>query len=234
MSNVFGANLWALDQLYHSAAAGLSSYVFHPHDRNMSHYPPLIWQRDDDDTPTVQAEWYGLMWWAMSTSFHSRLLSVTVANSTNPKVKLWASRTSTGALRVACIHKDLAAPSDVLAAVRLDLSEVLMAPYPAAYVMRLTAPSAYSAYGISFMALTWNGTRDEWPSGAAVWEAMKPTGAVYEVDVQPISAALIVFQTPDGAPWEPSVPYHAGQPGGKLRWMSVGSAAESAVGASTE
>ena len=225
VSNVFGANLWILDQLYHSAAAGLDQYVFHAHDRNLSHYPALIWQKDDDDSPTVQPEWYGLMWWAFSTRHHAALLSTSLVNSSNTKIKVWASITPGGDLSIAILHKDLTAPSDEDAIVRVDVNEVIREA-GVGQVYRLTAASPFATSGVSWMGLSWDGTKDGHPSGTPVKEEVSASGGVYSVRVKPISATLLVItgtveelgkQQMRGKAG-PQLWYHRGAVEGKLTW----------------
>ncbi len=216
--------MWLLDQLYHSAAAGLSQYYFHAHDRNLSHYPALIWQSDDDDTPTVQPEWYGLMWWAFSTRHHASLLSTSLVNSSNSKIKVWASITPTGDVSIAILHKDLTAPTGVDATVRVEVGEVVRETVGEVY--RLTAPSPYSTNEVSWMGLSWDGSKDGHPSGRPVSEVESASGGVFTVKVKPISATLLMIRG-KGQKKEvkrvqesvkPHLRYHAGGVEGDLRW----------------
>ena len=211
VSNTFGADLWVVDELFYSASAGLSEYVFHSHDGNLSHYPPIVWQDSEDDTPTVQPEFYALLFFALATSSDSQLVQFAVTDSSNDRVRVWPTVSDSGVIKVVVLHKDLNAT--LPASVVLDLSSSLTAPYPVAELIRLTCDSPYATYGISFAGLTYDGTVDGTPSGEVLIEnVMADDGGRYAFSVSPISLVMIRFVPAevDAGPFIP-IPYHSRQ-----------------------
>ena len=192
VSNTFGSNLWVVDELYNSALAGLSGWVFHSHDLNTSHYPPLVWQQPlTSDVPTVQPEWYALLFFALASADHASLVRSDTTSS-NHYIKVWTTVNADGIVKVAILHKAL--NTTVGATVRVDLSQSLQSPYPKAELYRLTAPTPYSTYGLDFAGLTFDGTTDGRPSGELVVEQVTADGmGVYNVSVSAISLSMLVI-----------------------------------------
>ena len=192
MSNTFGSDLWVVDELFNSAQAGLSNWVFHSHDRNRSHYPPLVWQEPlTSDVPTVQPEWYALLFFALASADNATIVR-TDTTSSNHYIKVWTTLNTHGIIKVAILHKALNTTGD--AAVRVNLSQSLQSPYPTGQLYRLTAPSPYSTYNLSFAGFTYDGTTDGRPSGELVVEKVAADDAgVYNVIVGAISLSLLVI-----------------------------------------
>ena len=200
VSNTFGSNLWVVDELYNSAQAGLSNWIFHSHDLNTSHYPPLVWQQPlTSDVPTVQPEWYALLFFALASADHATIVR-TDTTSSNHYIKVWTTVNADGVIKVAVLHKALNATGD--ASVRLDLSQSLQPPYPTAELYRLTAPTPYSTYGLDFAGFTFDGTVDGRPSGELVIEQRMADGSgVYNFTVSPISLSMLVIN-PSGEAYD--------------------------------
>ena len=226
VSNTFGSNLWVIDELYNSAQAGLSNWIFHSHDLNTSHYPPLVWQQPlTSDVPTVQPEWYttpdtettiqrthihsllrshsvmicllfpsnryALLFFALASADDATIVR-TDTTSSNHYIKVWTTVNAHGIIKVAILHKSLNTTGD--ASVRVDLSQSLQSPWPAAELFRVTAPSPYATYGLSFAGYTYDGTVDGRPSGELVVEqVLADSAGVYNVSVSGISLSLLVI-----------------------------------------
>ena len=183
----------------------LCAGIFHSHDLNTSHYPPLIWLHPlESDVPLVQPEWYAMLFWTLATANHARIVT-TAVTSTNPFIKVWSAIDAAGVIRIAILHKDLNASAP--AAVSLDLSASLSA-FPRAAVLRLLAPSPRSTYGLRIAGLTFDGTEDGRPSGDVDVEYVDASSAgVYEVDASPISLVLVMID-PQQRPFTPHFDYH--------------------------
>ena len=194
VSNVYGVTLWMLDSAFHSASVGLRRFYFHAHDREVTHYPALIWRTDGDDTPTVQPLYYALKMFAMATSHHAHVLP-TAVSTTNGQVKVWVTYSPTlRAIRCVMLHKDLNATAP--ATVRVDLSAVMKA-WGAGELVRLEAPSAYERYDIRLAGQTFVGSVDGEPVGQReVVRVNASASGVYEMEMAPISAALLTIQVP--------------------------------------
>ena len=162
--------------------------IFHSHDQNATHYPPLIWPHTDSDAPLVQPEWLALLFFSLASSDSARIVSAPTVTS-NPFIKAWATVTPDDEVRVAILHKDLNATGN--ASVALDLS-LSLSDFPTAYVVRVTAPSPYASYGLDFAGLSWDGTVDGRPRGQPHVEQLEASqSGVYNLTVSPISLVLV-------------------------------------------
>ena len=210
VSNTFGSNLWVVDEMYNSAQAGLSNWIFHTHDLNLTHYPPLVWQQPlTSDVPTVQPEWYALLFFALASADHAAIAR-TDTTTTNHFVKVWSTVDADGVVKVAVLHKGL--NSTVDASVQVDLSQSLQSPWPTAELYRLTAPTPYSAYGLEFAGFTFDGTTDGRPSGELVVDKIEADGSgVYTVSVAPISLSMLVIN-PTGKAYDSFPLRHGAHP----------------------
>jgi len=193
-SNVAGSALWVVDELFHVARIGISNWYFHSHDRNISHYQPLIWTSDTDDTPTVNPEYYALRFFALATRDYAMMIQANVSSSTNPMVKVWATITPTQ-IHVCLLHKNLNSTSP--ASVALDMKPALSnPPYPDGHLIRYESRNGpYATYeGISLAGQTYVGSRAGEPIGIWVEEIVLGNNGVYTIPIQPISMVLISFQ----------------------------------------
>ena len=195
VSDAFGVNLWQLDEAMNNAAVGLRHFYWHAHDRDITHYPALVWKSYDDDTPTVQALYYGLRLFAMATSHHAYQVNVSLSSTSNPRVKVWATYApTTRNLKVLVIHKDLNATED--AVVQVDLSSS-MSSFPAGELIRLTAPAASEQYNITLAGQTYWGSKGGEPRGQFVSEKVQAsTSGVYAFHLPKLTVALLTVQVP--------------------------------------
>ena len=122
----------------------------------------------------------------------------TDTSSSNHFIKVWTTINELGVIKVAILHKALNASGD--ASVRVDLSQSLQSPYPTAELYRLTAPSAYSTYGLDFAGLSFDNTTDGRPSGTLKVEHVDANSAgVYIVSVSAISLSLLTINPTEEA-----------------------------------
>ena len=194
VSDAFGVNLWMLDEAMNNVAVGLSHFFWHSHDRDTTHYPPLVWRSYDSDTPSVEPLWYGLRLFAMATSHYAYQVNHTV-NTSNPAIKVWITYSnSTRALKVLLLHKDLRALSS--ASVHLDLSSVLSS-FPVGELIRLEAPSAEERFNITLAGQCYQGTTAGEPVGNWTATAVAPSAmGMYSIQLPPISVALLTVRVP--------------------------------------
>ena len=149
------------------------------------------------DVPLVQPEWYALMFFSIASSGNARLVSAPTT-STNPFIKVWATLSPEGDVRVSILHKGLNTTTN--ATVSIDLSASL-STFPTGAVGRVRAPTPYSSYGLTLLGLTWDGTVDGRPSGQPEVERVDPSSSgVYTVTVSPISLVVLdIARTGSGA-----------------------------------
>ncbi|MGZ4272561.1 MAG: hypothetical protein ACXVRP_02240, partial [Solirubrobacteraceae bacterium] len=113
VSDTFASALWALDTMFEFAAVGVDGVNFHmlPGSNyelfSVSHSASGAWQA------FVHPEYYGLLMFAQAFPPGARLLQSTGAGGTGSPVKVWATQSGDGAVRVTLINKDPAAEHDV-------------------------------------------------------------------------------------------------------------------------
>lgn len=192
VSDTFASALWALDALFNMARVGVDGVNFHmlPGSHyelfTVSHTSSGAWQA------VVHPEYYGLLMFAQAFPPGARLLDVSAAGG---PVKIWATQSGNGAIRVTLINKDPSAGHDV----QLRLSgasgngslETLTAP-------SVTATSGVTIGGQSFGDQTTSGTLP----GPLLTTPVAPVSGTYTVPLAPGSAALL---TVGGSP-TPSAP----------------------------
>ena len=209
VSDVCGTALWGADVLFNAAAAGATRWNFHggPWDYYDSiRYPNTSLHAP----PQVQPLFYGQWLFSAAVANHSALLNASVVASTNPRVKVWAALAGDGGggggggrggvLKVAVLHKDLAAAGAARVTFTLPAGWAPAAGV-AASVARLTCPGPYATAGLAFGGLTFDGTPDGTPSGVPSTEALAPNadGVSFTLSVPPIAGALVAVQLAAGA-----------------------------------
>ena len=196
VSNVFGITLWAIDQALNNALVGLLQFQYHSHDRDLTHYPPIIWRSDTDDTPTVQPLWYALKFFAIATANYSQHVKVDITGTTNKYNKVWALISKMNVLSVVILHKDLQATTPANVSFTLPSSTL----FPIARAVRLESSSPYNEFKIQFAGQTYDGSSDGTPVGDFAFETVTPSKTgTYTVFIQPISSILITMQVPTTA-----------------------------------
>ena len=194
VSDTYGITLWAIDELFNIASVNISNWAFHSHDRNISHYQPIIWQSNTDDTPTVNPLYYALRFFAEATSQYARIVTVNL-KTTNNFTKIWCTIDQENTIKCAILHKDLLANPYIPATINIDLSNSLQ-DFPTARVERLVGRGPYDPYGVSFAGQTYDGSKDGRPIGHRIYERVTPTSAgIYTFHVTPMTSVLFTVRT---------------------------------------
>jgi hypothetical protein len=171
-----------LDTLFNLASAGVDGVNIHtlpgaPYQPfEFSQSPTGTWQAN------VDPEYYGLLMFARAFPPGARLLAV---NAPGGPVKVWATQTPDGTIRVVLINKDTTADHTV--ALELPVGGV-----SGALLESLQAPSVASTTGVtlggqSFASPTTTGTFPGPESSSRVL----PTLGSYSIDLPPASAAML-------------------------------------------
>jgi hypothetical protein len=184
VSDRFASALWALDELFTLASAGVDGVNLHTFPG--ARYGLFSFRRTRTGWVTqVAPEYYGLLAFVDSAPAGARLLSVHIAGG-GSALRAWATRTPDGVRRVVLINDD----PHRARVVRLELA----GPATQAVLSRLTAPAVAAARGIrlggrSFSAAT-TGVLGR-PQSAVV---SADPGPGFVVSVGPASAALLTIR----------------------------------------
>ena len=198
--NTFATALWALDELFHVAVIGVRHWHFHSWGNETQTFSVLVY--GNDRAPQrflVQPIYYGLRLFSMATAHHARVLNASVAVS-NPHLHAYATLGLTDVLSVLLLHKDLNATVNASVSIVVPVSSSSL---PTASVIRLLAPDARAEYGVTLAGQTYDGSEDGLPSGS--WQEETVTaeqvtgGALYRLQLSPLSAALMRLQLPKTA-----------------------------------
>ncbi|MGZ4191317.1 MAG: glycosyl hydrolase family 79 C-terminal domain-containing protein [Solirubrobacteraceae bacterium] len=186
VSDTFASALWALDTMFEFATVGVDGVNFHmlPGSNyelfSVSHSASGAWQA------FVHPEYYGLLMFAQAFPPGARLLQSTGAGGTGSPVKVWATQSGDGAVRVTLINKDPAAEHDVQLSVAGATApgslETLRAP-------SITATSGVTLGGQTFGDETTTGTLPGPPATTPV----APVAGTYTVPLPAGSAALLTI-----------------------------------------
>jgi hypothetical protein len=183
VSNTFASALWVLDTLFNLAAVGVDGVNIHT--LPGAPYEPFAFShRRSRWSAQVRPIYYGMLMFARAFPPGARLLQV---DAPAGPVKVWATVTSSGTVRVVLINKDPTAAVDV------HLS--LPGAEPALAGQSLSAPSLTATTGVrlggeTFGARTRTGVL---PLGKHL-PLLEPVGGYYSVALPPGSAVLLVPQ----------------------------------------
>jgi hypothetical protein len=182
VSGTFASALWVLDTLFELTRAGADGVNIHTFP-GAGYELFKLSQASGRWQASVAPEYYGLLMFAQAAPPGSRLLRI--GSATGP-VKVWATRSPDGTIRVVTINKDTAR-AHVVSLPAGDVSG-------AASLERLEAPNAAAATGVtlggqSFGSKTDTGSLPQ-PSKAVV---QRSADGSYVISVPAASAALLTF-----------------------------------------
>ena len=186
VSNTFAATLWGLDEMFLNAAIGVGGINVH---LDSYGYAPFLTydQPDGRRAATVEALYYAMLMFASATGHGAHFLPSVISKEHVQRgvgVRSWGTRDSGGTLRFVIVDKDLRHSGRV----------VVRVPHArgAATLVRLTAPSVSSHYGISLGGQTIpNPTYDGQLTGSPVQEPVKADHGAYSFDVARTSAVML-------------------------------------------
>ena len=201
VSNVFASALWALDELYNLAGAGLKGFNFHGGGPSTQSYSALVYANASSDRPLVQPLFYALQMFALGTRGYPRTVSAPIAQTTNPLIKVHA--TWDGArMAVMLLHKDPTRnPLNESATVVLAFPAPGTFVFPVGEVRRLEAGGlgVGEEWNVTLAGRTWWGTVGGEMRGMEVVEKVSPiretSSGQYVIMVRPASAVLFEFTT---------------------------------------
>ena len=197
VSNVFASALWAIDELYNMAAAGLRGFNFHGGSGGFGStqsYSALVYNTSSSQQPLVQPLFYGVSMFAMGTRNYPHTVNTTIAQTTNPLIKVHATWDGSR-MAVMIIHKD--SSKNESATVVLAFPAPAGFVFPVAQVRRLEAGGLgiSEQYNLTLAGRTWWGTAAGEMLGTEVVEQAAATrqtsSGQYTVVVRPASAVLL-------------------------------------------
>jgi hypothetical protein len=173
--------LWAIDDLYADAKAGVDGVNVHT-------WPGAIYQLftfkhlKSGWRALVEPEYYGLLMFARGAPAGSRLLETSSPDET---VHAWATRTSDGTIRITLINDDQAAAHRLAVHVAGERG--------AASLERLIAPSAGATNGVTLAGQSFSQTTTGQLAGPRRTTTIAPQGDNYRLSLPPASAALLTL-----------------------------------------
>jgi hypothetical protein len=181
VSDTFASALWVLDTLFNMAAVGVDGVNFHSLP-GAAYEPFTFTKKGSTWSAFVHPLYYGALAFAQAFPQGARLLNVDAP--TGP-VKVWATQTPDGRIRVALINKSLDTPASVQLTLPGDSTVPLAGE-------SLTAPSIFATSGVSlggqtFGDVTTTGTLPGTPTTTPV----TATAGTYTVALPAASAILL-------------------------------------------
>jgi hypothetical protein len=183
VSQTFASALWVIDALFEMARVGIDGV-------NMHTFPGAAYELFSFNNVngrwqgSVSPEYYGLLMFAQAAPLGSRLLPVSEPRRSS--LKIWATRTPDGRIRVVLINKDRARSR--IAAVRVP------GGVGTATLERLEAPSASASTGVTLGGRSLGSQTDTGTlPGASHTDSITPINARYVVSLPPASAALLTL-----------------------------------------
>jgi hypothetical protein len=183
VSDVYAAALWGADVCMQLASAGVDGVNFHggAAPGGISYYGLFVF--DADGTPRVRPLYYGLRLFSLATAHHGRLLPVKV--TTSARIHAFATLGDDGVTRVLLIGLGATGPDHV---------QLRLAGATTATLVRLNGPALDATSGLSLGGLTWDGSRDGAPLGAALSETLHLDGDAWDVPLSGYQAVLVSAQ----------------------------------------
>lgn len=223
-SDSFAAALWAVDIMFEFANAGVDGVNFHGANGGLRVVTPsqtctvqgVTYQAPCTPTPiyapfsfniqhtnggypltytldSVNPLYYGLYFFHLAVPDGSQLLPVTLQSPNY--VKVWATKDSSGTIRIAVINKDINFAGNVA---------ISLPGHGTAQTLTMTDANGYTGTiyyannttqigttGITIGGQTWDGSVDGKLQGTQSVGAIVPSGGVYSVQVQPATAVLL-------------------------------------------
>lgn len=188
VSDAFGSALWAVDTMFEYANVGLDGVNWHgisdctycaftfqvvnggPHGNTFS-------------LTQVKPLYYGMLLFEKATGNHAKLLPVTLQTKSN--IKVWATMDRSNTVYVVIVNKDESFSGGFA---------VMLSGYGDAQAIRLTAPSYQSTTGVTLGGQTFDGSADGNPVGTPASETILAESGIYNVNLQPTSAVLLVLK----------------------------------------
>lgn len=186
ISNVFGAALWAVDNMFEYANVGVDGVNWETSNWSKDYVQLFSFAiRKSGGTNSyalraVNPLYYGLLFFQAGTGNGARLLPVSLNTSAN--LSAWATVDQSGTLRLALINKDTSQTGSVA---------VTMPGYAHATILRLTAPSYTATTGASFAGQTIGS--DGALHGSRAVDTVGSVDGVFHVPMSVTSAALLTF-----------------------------------------
>jgi hypothetical protein len=177
VSNVHASALWGADIAFQLASAGLDGLNFH----TPSNY--AVFNFDQSGFPDVRPLYYGMRLFSLATASRGRLLPVKI--KVPSKVHAWATLGEDGYVRVALINLNLSG--------NVNVSLRVPGRSESASLLRLSAPSLRSRYGLSLGGFTWDGSTDGNPLGMPVSEQVAYNSGSYSVPMHALDAVIVTL-----------------------------------------
>ena len=181
IKNTFAMALWILDSLYAYAHVGVDGVNVHTWPGalyNLFNFKKSkgVWRG------TVEPEYYGLLMFAQGAPAGSHLVAT---DSSNPGVRVWATRAADGSIRVTLINDSLTATEPVAIAVG--------GRHTPGTLTRLLAPSPSATGGVTLGGQSFGATKTGVLPSAPAGSPVFPASGRYSVSLPPASAALLTI-----------------------------------------
>ena len=180
-SNTFASALWVLDTLFNLAASGVDGVNLHT--LPGAPYQPFTFTQSQSGawSGNVEPIYYGMLMFAQADPPGASLVNVTAPSG---PLKIWATQTPDGQIRVVLINKDTVNGYTVQLALPGSPTQ--------ASLETLTAPAVNATTGVQLGGETFApGTPTGQLSGTQQLQTITPVLGEYSVTMPPASAALL-------------------------------------------
>jgi hypothetical protein len=190
VTDTFASALWMVDSLFEFANVGADGVNVHMDTDDV--YGPFLFNVDTATLPyrysvnVIRPEYYGLLLFQEAAPGGSKIIR---ANSTDlSNLKTWVTIDDQMTVRITIINKDKKAARKVITEIE--------GYTPEGTLIRLLASSYKAKKGITLGGLGFDDSQDGRPRGTPTSETVIPHDNVYEIQVPPISAALLTLKHP--------------------------------------
>ncbi len=225
-SDSFAAALWAIDIMFEFANAGVDGVNWHGSNGGLRVVTPgqtctvqgVTYQAPCTPTPiyapfsfniqhtnggypltyaldSVNPLYYGLYFFHLAVPDGAQLLPVTLQSPNY--VKVWATKDSSGMIRIAIVNKDTNFSGDVAISLPgYGNAKTLLLSDANGYTGTISYSSSTTVVGTTGIAIggqTWDGSTDGTIQGTQTVGSISPSGGVYTVSVQPATAVLLTI-----------------------------------------
>jgi hypothetical protein len=185
VSNSFSSALWAIDTMFGYANAGIDGVNWHSGYQNGAYdlFYFGVWKRGTLNAYSLNAVrplFYGLLFFSQAAGNGAQILNASTLTDAN--LKIWATKDSTGVAHLVIINKEQTTSGNV---------QITIPGYTAGTIVRLKAANYLATSGVTIGGQTFDGSTDGTLQGTPVTERIAPTGDVWTVSVDAMSAVLV-------------------------------------------
>lgn len=183
LNNSFYTSLWMTDILFEFFNLGISGVNIHNKKFDRINLYNFFW-KENKTVANINPAHYGVVLFSEATQNKSNLIKC--ETETNINLKCWATKDSTGVIRVVLINKDEIAGGFVN--LKIKNSEI------PGELVRLNTDSYTDSIGVRLSGKTFDATNDGILTGTYVFERIIPFEQTYRFEIPKLSALMLILK----------------------------------------